>query len=104
MLAPERAGWIDARPWIKAAIEMSDGVLLAYGLSVPSGPARHHHKRQVDWLLEQLSQVPVWQFGGSPRHPSRWQRWTHRHHPDIGFEIGREAGTPTVGGDPLLES
>ena len=79
-------GWLQARPSLTAAIGNSDGVLLAYGHAAPSGPAREHHRQQVAWLRRQLGDLPVWQFGGSTRHPSRWQRWTHRQHPDLAFE------------------
>ncbi|GAA1915418.1 hypothetical protein GCM10009815_08000 [Nocardioides marmoribigeumensis] len=87
-LGVAESGWIDARREMCAGLAGAKGVLLGYGSSPPSGAARAQFRGQVDWLASQLSElaVPVWQFGDGPRHPSRWQRWTHRAYPGIGFE------------------
>jgi len=87
-LGAEVSGWVEARPDIAAALDTGGGVLLGYGSTSPAGIARLHFRAQVDWLADQLSglALPVWQLGDGPRHPSRWQRWTHRAHPGIPFE------------------
>lgn len=74
--------WLSARSAIEGALSMSSGVLLAYGVGEPTGVARHHHRRQVEWLRNKTATmtVPVYQVGDGPRHPSRWQRWTSREH------------------------
>lgn len=86
-LGTTAAGWLAARPSLETALAEADGVLLAYGATSPSGPARAHFREQVEWLRTHLDQLalPGWQVGDGPRHPSRWQRWTHREHPDIPF-------------------
>lgn len=81
-------GWHAARPVLGAGLENADGVLLAYGVQLPTGLARTHFRSQVDWLERRLVEVdlPVWLVGGAPRHPSRWQRYTHRTAPELPFE------------------
>lgn len=83
----EPAGWLLARPGLEAAIAACDGVVLAYGMSEPSGIARYHHREQVQWLHTFIDQagLPSWWVGGSPRHPSRWHRFTHRAFPEVEF-------------------
>lgn len=89
LLGAKDAGWLEARPQLCDALSHADAVLLAYGMAAPSGPAREHFRTQVDWLHARLSELalPVWWVGGAPRHPSRWQRWTHREHADLPFEV-----------------
>ena len=79
--------WQVARAELGRRIARADGVLLAYGVAKPSGPARVHHDAQVKWLNAVLGQrrLPVWWVGGAPRHPSRWQRYTYRHYPGVAF-------------------
>jgi hypothetical protein len=81
------AGWLEARVALQVQFEVCAGVLLAYGVSAPTGPARHHYKGQLGWLDDALSgfTVPRYQVGETPRHPSRWQRWTARQHPQLEF-------------------
>jgi hypothetical protein len=64
-------------------------VLLGYGVSRPPGVAGLHFQNQVVWLMEVLanSNLPIYAVGGAPRHPSRWQRWTSRTHPEAPFEL-----------------
>jgi hypothetical protein len=83
-------GWHGARDVITEALDQGEAVLLAYGVTAPSGPAREHHRQQVDWLEAELRrrQLPVYWVGGAPRHPSRWQRYTFRHHPDLPYADG----------------
>lgn len=79
--------WLPARQDIAEQLPIAEGVLLAYGCSAPSGPAREHFRTQERWLTSLLADrsVPVWRVGGTPRHPSRWQRWTVRQHPNLEF-------------------
>lgn len=88
LLGTAPSGWAEARPGIVTALNSAGGVLLGYGSTAPVGAARIQFCAQVDWLNEQLSTLtlPVWQLGDGPRHPSRWQRWTYRAHPDIPFD------------------
>ena len=80
-------GWIAARAPLLASFDVSAGVLLAYGATAPTGPARHNFRAQVDWVHVQLRArvLPTWRVGDGPRHPSRWQRWTFRAHPNLPF-------------------
>lgn len=79
--------WLDSRCDLEQQILRADGIVLAYGTSAPTGPARQHWKAQVDWLLSLVEdrQVPVWSVNGETRHPSRWQRHTYRHSPELPF-------------------
>ncbi|GAB3260422.1 hypothetical protein GCM10027425_23590 [Alteromonas gracilis] len=81
-------GWMSARMRLAAQIRSADGLLLAYGASEPAGSARIHFRRQVVWVAERIEArgVEAWQVGDRPRHPSRWQRWTHRAHPGLPFQ------------------
>jgi hypothetical protein len=73
--------WLAARPAIADAVEHADAVLLAYGISEPTGAAREFHRGQVQWLTNLLTKsgLPVYVVGDGPRHPTRWQRYTTRH-------------------------
>ena len=89
-------GWAEARTALTEQLAAADGVLLAYGCTASVGEARHHFRRQVDWLLSRTvaAEVPTWCVGDGPRHPSRWQRWTSRTHADLAFpEALRESLT-----------
>jgi hypothetical protein len=92
-LGNDRASWLDARPAISMGISEASAVLLAYGHSEPSGPARLHRREQIDWLFDALrpTQLPVFQVGDAPRHPSRWQRWTSREYPGVAFPAALQA-------------
>lgn len=86
-LGATELGWVAARDRLVTSLSVADGVLLAYGATPPSGPARLHFRDQVAWLQNRVDElsVPTWIVGDGPRHPSRWQRWTHRVHPDLAF-------------------
>ena len=86
-LGASHEGWAAARTNLQASLDASDGVLLAYGCTSPTGPARHNLFAQVEWLSDLLGTLgrPAWQVGDAPRHPSRWQRWTCRAHPELTF-------------------
>lgn len=88
-LGADPAGWTKARAQLDSAIATCDGVLLAYGVAEPTGAARHHHREQVDWVTKKLTDAgcPTFQVGDGPRHPSRWQRWTASHYPQLTFPI-----------------
>ncbi len=84
-LGPE--GWATARAHLADHLPVCDGALLAFGASAPAGAARERFRSQVRWLHDRTVAVglPTWQVGDGPRHPSRWQRWTSRAHPDLAF-------------------
>lgn len=87
LLGAEEHGWLAARGTLTSLLGSADGALLAFGVTTPSGAARLHFARQVEWLRFLVAQngLPAWQVGDGPRHPSRWQRWTHRAHPGVPF-------------------
>lgn len=80
-------GWLMARSELREALEDCSGVLLAHGVGAPVGAARRFHREQLIWLEAEIGRrgLPRWWVGGAPRHPSRWQRYTWRHYPDIDF-------------------
>lgn len=85
--------WLATRESLETDIAIADSVLLAWGCSEPTGPARHHHRAQVAWIMNALKMrgLPYWTFGGQPRHPSRWQRYTSREHPGSPFSTALAA-------------
>lgn len=104
VLGAEEDGWLTARELLESGLQTTHGVLLAYGARAPVGIARLHFGRQVEWLHGLIAerQLPSWHVGDGPRHPSRWQRWTHHMHPGVPFvEALRQsfvpAGTDSVG-------
>lgn len=80
-------GWLKARAPLEACLGTANGVLLAYGATSPTGEARLQFRRQVAWVHDRIRAraLPTWQVGDGPRHPSRWQRWTCRAHPEVPF-------------------
>lgn len=86
-LGSEADGWLAARTELHAGLQRADGLLMAYGVQAPSGPARAHHREQLGWIVDELSllALPVGGVGGAPRHPSRWQRFTSRAYPQLPF-------------------
>lgn len=84
-LGPE--GWATARSHLADHLAACEGAILAFGVSAPCGEAREHFRSQVRWLRDRTvaAGLPTWQVGDGPRHPSRWQRWTSRAHPDLTF-------------------
>ena len=80
-------GWREARAELARSLDNCDAVLLAYGVSEPTGAARHLHRSQVAWLHDAIdvTGLPVWWVGNSPRHPSRWQRYTFREFPGVEY-------------------
>ena len=83
--APEP--WIESRPAISNALDECHGVVLGYGVSEPSGPARGHYRNQIDWLWGELRgrASPIWSVENPPRHPSRWHRLTYKSAPGLVF-------------------
>lgn len=81
------APWNEARLALAGALVDATDVLLAYGVVEPAGLARAHHRAQVKWLMDAIPQtgLKLWTVGGTPRHPSRWQRFTWKHYPDLAF-------------------
>lgn len=86
-LGQEPDGWLAARAALEGALGNCSGVLLAYGVVAPTGPAREHHRAQARWLNAEIEErmLPTWWVGGAPRHPSRWQRYTWREFPSEDF-------------------
>lgn len=86
-LGAEPDGWLEARVELERAFSVASGALLAFGVQMPGGAARVHYKAQLKWVEDQIRarNLPVWWFGGAARHPSRWQRYTHRAYPDLAF-------------------
>jgi hypothetical protein len=86
-LGATEGGWLAARGSLDACLRVGKGVLLAYGATSPTGEARLQFRQQVAWLHSRIGTMalPTWQVGDGPRHPSRWQRWTYRAHPDVPF-------------------
>lgn len=87
-LGARKDPWMISRDEIQSGISLADGILLAYGTSAPTGPARHHWREQISWLSRTLepTDIPVWSVSDEPRHPSRWHRHTFREHPGVPFE------------------
>ncbi len=100
-------GWATAKSHLIDHLASSDGVLFAFGVTAPSGPARDHFRSRVRWLIERTVSLglPTWQVGDGPRHPSRWQRWTSRTHPDLVFpEAVRTSLVQVEAGGYLVEA
>ena len=99
--------WRDSRESLEAGIAAADSVLFAWGCAEPTGPARHHHRAQVAWIMDvlQMRVLPYWTFGGRPRHPSRWQRYTSREHPGSPFSTALAASLQLeqAGRDPSFD-
>ena len=108
MLGTEEDGWLEARASLEERLDTAQGVLLAYGATAPTGEARAHFRRQVEWLHIRIAArgLPTWHVGDGPRHPSRWQRWTCRAHPAVPFAEALRSSlvpvcTESVGDSPL---
>jgi hypothetical protein len=82
-------GWQEARAELATCLDNCDAVLLAHGVSEPTGSARHLHRSQVAWLHDAIDRscLPVWWVGNSPLHPSRWQRYTFREFPGVEYKL-----------------
>lgn len=78
---------IAARQVLDEKLAAAGDVLLGYGVTPPSGPARQHYLAQLRWLEARLlrDDLRVWQVGDGPRRPARWHRWTCRAHPGTDF-------------------
>lgn len=97
-LGKSETGWTSARHQILETLGQSAGVLLAYGMAEPTGLARGRHREQVAWLQEVIAaqDIPVFQFGDGPRHPSRWHRWTSRVYQGLPFVEAMERSIMAV--------
>jgi len=89
----ESGPWLEARSDLEDQITLADDVLLAWGISEPAGSARDHHRAQVVWVNDLISSRGMvrWTVGGTPRHPSRWQRHTARRRPGLPFPLALAA-------------
>lgn len=103
VLGVDEGGWLTARESLGPCLDAAHGVLLAYGATAPIGAARLHFGRQVEWLHEVIAEreLPSWHVGDGPRHPSRWQRWTHREHPGVPFADALRSSFTRVHADPV---
>ena len=85
--------WLRGRKSLMSALTRADAVLLGYGCQEPTGKARVHHRDQANWLRNVIRErgLVTWMLGDRPHHPSRWQRHTSRHFPDLPFSeaVGR---------------
>ena len=79
--------WGEARSHIESLLDPGDIVLLGYGTTEPSAPARERFRGQVAWLHSMLCErdLRVVQVGDRPHHPSRWHRYTRRKYPNLDF-------------------
>jgi hypothetical protein len=92
--------WLRTRGYLKEHLVMADDVLLAWGVSEPTGPARYFRRDQISWVHTEIRMLGAtsWMVGGLPRHPSRWQRHTSRDFPGRSFPSALRAslkGTST---------
>lgn len=103
VLGVDEGGWLTARESLGACLDTAQGVLLAYGARAPVGIARLHFGSQVEWLHGLITEheLPSWHVGDGPRHPSRWQRWTHREHPGVPFADALRSSFIPVHADPV---
>lgn len=87
------APWRDSRRLVRGTLLDASAVILGWGTTEPLGAARLHHRDQVSWLLSEIAgrRLETWTVGGTPRHPSRWQRYTWRTHPELPFENALKA-------------
>lgn len=87
-LGAEEEPWLIARQSLLRSLCVADAIILGYGLTEPTGPARAFHRSQVSWLMNEIKtlSVPAYVVGDGPRHPSRWQRFTSRVHGSMPFE------------------
>ena len=94
------ADWLSVRPKMAEILSKADAVLLAYGVSEPTGDVRALYRDQLAWLGGVLAGInaPLYQVGGAPRHPSRWQRWTSRTHPDLPFRAALDLSLSAIDG------
>lgn len=83
----EAQPWLQSRSLIERRLDECAGVLLGYGVSEPTGPARIHFRNQIDWLWGELKgrASPIWSVEMPPRHPSRWHRLTFKVAPGVPF-------------------
>ena len=88
VLGIDSSAWLAARSDLESEVRRSTDLVLAFGVTRPSGRARSHFLDQLEWLATQIEEVQptCWSISDSPRHPSRWQRYTHRAYPDLAFE------------------
>jgi hypothetical protein len=79
--------WVAARGHIQRGIDRADEILLGWGCTEPAGVARQHHRAQLKWLAATIAELnrDVWMVGDTPRHPSRWQRYTASEYPGVPF-------------------
>jgi hypothetical protein len=75
--------WLHAREQLTMVCARSSSVLLGYGITEPTGPARGNRRHQIDWLsieLRKHGHTVAWHVGPEPRHPSRWHQYLSDRH------------------------
>jgi len=77
VVAVERETWLAARADITELVEVSEELILGWGLGGLSGSAGAHFVEQRQWVMGQVSASgkKFWMMGGEPRHPSRWHQY-----------------------------
>lgn len=97
--------WLSAREQIIDSLSGVTHVLLGYGVSPPSGIAKHYFRMQTEWLSNLLAELPVQVYfvGDGPRHPSRWQRYTAKNFPQMSFVEALEASIHCVDKGSLIK-
>lgn len=80
-VAAER--WHAARAETTAMLQMSSGLLGAWGISGMTGKGRLARESRVGWLSTtaiEMGITHIWMVGGQPRHPSRWHQYVADRH------------------------
>lgn len=70
--------WLKSRPEIERALNSSDEVVFAWGVSRLAGEANSYKEEQINWTIQEALSAGHFQallMGGSPRHPSRWRQY-----------------------------
>jgi hypothetical protein len=98
-IGAQATAWEAARADLHRAVTGGDLLLAAWGLNSLTGPARHHHNAQVEWLLhtaEEAGHTHAWTLGGEPRHPSRWHQFSSDLHGRTPPGLSREDRVRTL--------
>lgn len=85
--------WKAARVDVEQALGHADGLIAAWGVGPLAGPARRHHRDQIEWLIrtaQAAGHTITWTLGGQPRHPSRWHQFASDRHGRTSPGLSRE--------------
>lgn len=88
IIGTHAASWLTSRSAILNVVKSTATVLLAFGVTEPSGVARMHYREQLSWLAGVLEgeRNTLVAFRGRPHHPSRWHRYWDGHLKTTDFE------------------